>query len=268
MLLSLCALLILPFSAFALDPSRSVFQLNCLSWSRQNGLPVNGITAVTQTKDGYLWLGTQKGLVRFEGNEFKLVPLPNGPDLPGLAVSCISPAKAGGLWFGIPSGSFGLFDGEHFVPTQRQPWSDPRMNVIALQRTADGALWVGTDKGTARVIDGNTNASAFYEQLSTCSAIYQDAKGCVWLGTDQKGLYYWKDGAILRFPDDSLSQHLIFAITQDRQGQLWVGTESGVRCYAADFTPKELPGFYTETRALLVDHDGVLWMGTMIGRSV
>ena len=257
-----CLLLLLPFSLAALDPAKTVYQLNCRNWTRQNGLPVNGISSITQTKDGYLWLGTQKGLVRFDGNEFKLVSLPNGADLPGLTVSCAIPANTGGLWFGISSGAFAFFDGQHFVPAPRQPWFDSHMNVLALQQTADGALWVGTDAGTARIVSGDTNATSFYEQLSACSALYQDHEGRVWLGTAQTGLYYWKNGALFPFPDDSLKQHLIFAVVQDSEGRLWVGTDNGVRCYNPDFTQKQIPGFYTETRALLVDHDGVLWMGT------
>ena len=66
-----CLFLLSAGSLLALDPAKSVFQFNCQSWTRQNGLPPDTITAVTQTKDGYIWLGTQKGLVRFDGFEFK-----------------------------------------------------------------------------------------------------------------------------------------------------------------------------------------------------
>src|SRR3954468_2722095 len=66
----MCLLLVWP--ALALDPTKSVYQYSCRSWARQNGLSANGVNAVIQSKDGYLWLGTAMGLVRFDGIEFKL----------------------------------------------------------------------------------------------------------------------------------------------------------------------------------------------------
>src|ERR1700678_1598848 len=49
----------------ALDPERTVFQFNCRTWTHQNGLPADGVNAIAQTPDGYLWLGTTEGLVSF-----------------------------------------------------------------------------------------------------------------------------------------------------------------------------------------------------------
>src|SRR5690348_14255425 len=63
--------------ALALDTARTVFQYNCQSWTRPSGLPASGINAITQTKDGFTWLGTQKGLVRYDGVEFKTFTLPS-----------------------------------------------------------------------------------------------------------------------------------------------------------------------------------------------
>ena len=71
--------MIAPGGAWALDPARDLLQYNCQTWGRPNGLPVNGINAITQTKDGYLWLGTAIGLVRFDGTEFKLLDLGRVP---------------------------------------------------------------------------------------------------------------------------------------------------------------------------------------------
>jgi hypothetical protein len=64
-----------PDRAFALDLARSVFHCNSQTWRRQSGLTANGINSITQTRDGYLWLGTSAGLVRFDGSEFKLLDM-------------------------------------------------------------------------------------------------------------------------------------------------------------------------------------------------
>jgi len=63
----------------ALNPDKSLLQYNCRAWTRQNGLPANGVKAIAQTRDGYLWLGTAQGLVRFDGVEFKLAEMPKSP---------------------------------------------------------------------------------------------------------------------------------------------------------------------------------------------
>ncbi|HKI71135.1 MAG TPA: two-component regulator propeller domain-containing protein, partial [Verrucomicrobiae bacterium] len=102
--------LLLPVGAFALDPAKDLLQYNCRSWSRQNGLPVTGVNAITQTKDGYLWLGTSAGLVRFDGVEFKRFDLAGVPQLRNSIVTSLASARAGGLWVGLEHNAFGYHD--------------------------------------------------------------------------------------------------------------------------------------------------------------
>ena len=75
MLAVLSALLMMCPRARALDPAKSIFQYNCQNWTRPSGLPADRITSVAQTADGYIWLGSQNGLIRFDGAEFKVVPI-------------------------------------------------------------------------------------------------------------------------------------------------------------------------------------------------
>src|ERR1700730_7834316 len=98
--------LLLPDCGFALDPARDILQYNCQTWSRQNGLPANGINAITQTKDGYLWLGTTVGLVRFDGIEFKLLDLARVSQVRISIVTSLANANDGGLWVGLQNNAF------------------------------------------------------------------------------------------------------------------------------------------------------------------
>ena len=68
-------------AVYGLDPTRNLSQYNCRTWTRENGLPVNGINSIAQSDDGYLWIGTSAGLVRFDGAEFKLIDLQHVPQL-------------------------------------------------------------------------------------------------------------------------------------------------------------------------------------------
>jgi len=246
-----------------LDPAKSVYQYNCRNWTRQNGLPVNGISAITQTPDGFLWLGTQKGLVVFDGVQFNLVGLPSQHWSFNQTISSLASSSKGGLWFGINGGSLGYYDGEDkFSSIESNRWVTPQMNVQQVRETSDGALWVGASTGAARFPGGTTNNLTINEQLWNVMAVYEDAQHRVWLGTTEQGLYYWEDGKFKLFPDATLKKETIFAVVVDTVGRLWVGTQWGLRCYDSDFKPKEILPFTTEVRALLVDRNGAMWIGT------
>src|SRR5215831_5792371 len=75
---------------FALDPHLSLLQYNCRTWTPANGLPVSGVSAVTQTDDGYIWLGTSRGLVRFDGSEFKLIDLSGAAQMRSVSVTSLA----------------------------------------------------------------------------------------------------------------------------------------------------------------------------------
>jgi ligand-binding sensor domain-containing protein len=92
---------------FALDPTRTVFQYNIQTWNRQNGLPFNRISSIVQTPDGYLWMGTQNGLVRFDGVEFSRTAIPNRVGWRSTSVASLRPSPRGGFWFGLDEGAVG-----------------------------------------------------------------------------------------------------------------------------------------------------------------
>lgn len=258
-----CGIFLLPAFLYALDPAKNLTQFNCQNWTRQSGLPANGINAITQTKDGYLWFGTQKGLVRFDGNEFELFLLPARPEFRRQSIATLARAADGGLWFGINNSSFGHFDGEdRFATLDAPPWVSPIMNAIALRELGDGSLWVGADTGAARFVGRSTNASFIADQVGAVTVICEGSHGRVWLGTSERGLCYWEQGKLTPFPDASLQGNVIRALAEDVAGQIWVGTSTGLRCYNAAFQPQPLPPSFTEVKALLADRRGPVWIGT------
>src|SRR4051812_45303445 len=73
-------------------------------WQTDEGLPHNHVRAIAQTRDGYLWIGTQKGLVRFDGLQFKLFDEPQSPELKNATITALLATKDGGLWIGTANG--------------------------------------------------------------------------------------------------------------------------------------------------------------------
>src|SRR6476659_1345744 len=101
------ALLILLFallrSSFALDPKPSLSQYASTTWTEEHGRPQDTIRAITQTTDGYLWLGTDEGLARFDGYEFVVFDKAKS-GLPSNSVAALASTTDGSLWIGTPSG--------------------------------------------------------------------------------------------------------------------------------------------------------------------
>jgi ligand-binding sensor domain-containing protein/signal transduction histidine kinase len=262
---TLLGLLLGPAWAMALDPTRGLSQYNCQTWTRQNGLPTNGVNGITQTADGYLWLATQRGLVRFDGVKFTIVSLPDGPPFRGQVVKTLSRSESGGIWFGINDGTLAYHSADQgFVIPRDNPWQDPNTIVITVTEVRDGAVWVGLEGGVARYRRDNPGATIFDDRFKAARGIVDDPSGRVWL-ISEAGIHYWQDGSFFPLPDESLKNELLINLAVDHDRRLWVGTTNGLRCYDADLQRVELPAFEHAVRSMLVDRQGVLWVGLADG---
>jgi ligand-binding sensor domain-containing protein/signal transduction histidine kinase len=260
----LVVIALVPFRVSALDPNRSVFQYNCLSWSRHNGLPVNNVYAIAQSKDGYLWLGTSIGLLRFDGVDFTLVGAPPASELRNTRIACLSPARNGGLWFGLEHSAYGFHDARGGWFVGKNPRGDVDWDVRSLLEDAHGTLWIGGEY-CSQIASGTTNLQLLFASLPQSpfvNALFQDSKGRTWLGTTSQGLYYWQNDKLNQLSDPAVDSSIIYALAEDHHGHLWVGTHTGLLCYGSDL--QRVRGRFTgsEITCLLVDRHGVLWIGT------
>jgi signal transduction histidine kinase/ligand-binding sensor domain-containing protein/ActR/RegA family two-component response regulator len=253
-LLFLCA------PAAAHDPSLRVLDYSLQFWSSEEGLPQNTIPAITQTRDGYLWFGTQSELVRFDGVRFVVAADQRG-------VSAVASDGSGGLWWAPNEGGLIRRTGDRSITwTSRDGLPSDLVQEIFQDR--DGTLWIGTSEGLARLRDGRiVTIGALSHPVG---AFAQGPDGALWVGTDDAGvarldgsLAFWtvRDG----LPDDHVT-----ALAVDRQGSLWVGTPRGLARRKdgrwVTFTTRDgLPDDWVN--ALLEDREGNLWIGTQGGLS-
>ena len=114
----------------------------------ENGLPQNSVHAVAQTRDGFVWLGTEAGLVRFDGVGFAVFDRSSKPALPSGDIRCLLAGKDGALWVGTAEGLARLKDGVMTMFTTANGLAANRIREIA--ETTDGTLWVETEQGLAR----------------------------------------------------------------------------------------------------------------------
>ena len=124
------------------------------TWQVEQGLPQNKVTAVVQTRDGYLWVGTYNGLARFDGVRFTVFDDNNTPELRSSRITSLFEAADGTLWIGTESGAVSQYRDGHFtaVPLHAN-WSDGKIYAI----TADdaGDVWLLNEAGElARARDG------------------------------------------------------------------------------------------------------------------
>ena len=114
--------------ASALDPRKSLTQYSRTIWTQERGLPQDTIRTITQTKDGYIWLGSQNGLVRFDGLEFKLVPI-DLPEAQGQDVKKVITSRDGKIRFAINNGGFGSYDGQTLAGVVKN--ARPRLSLVS-----------------------------------------------------------------------------------------------------------------------------------------
>ena len=265
----LCLLSSLP--ALALDPSKDVFQYNCLTWTRETGLPANTINSIVQTADGDLWLATHTGLIRFDGIEFKRVNTSSvqGSENADVAQLAIDPAERSAFWMGcVDPGRVAYYDGQKIFRLETGITNTTEGAFQSLCVAKDGTVWVGLGAGILRLPPGSKDLKSLTldTNVSNVSSISEGRNGRVWVGTAFQGIHYWQGGKMSQFPDAALvSEKLIAkAIVEDRQGNLWVGTHLGLRHYDAAFHLMEIPSEMvgTEVKCLLLDRQGTLWIGS------
>src|SRR5579872_127327 len=252
------------FSA-ALDPSKKIGQYVFNSWGLEQGLPQDSVQAIWQTRDGYLWMGTQAGVVRFNGVQFKVFDKSNTSAFKHNDVRSLFEDREGRLWMGTAGGGVVEYhEGKFLSYTTDDGLSDNFINTIFQDR--EGNVWLGGNLGLNRLKDGKFEQFGKREGLSArIASLAQDPNGDLWVGT-ANGLYKFSHGI---FRPDGVPKPLtgaaIEALYAGGQGGVWVGTNAnGIYWlnggHALHYGMKEgLPD--SAIQAILQDKAGTIWVG-------
>ncbi|HEY5594301.1 MAG TPA: two-component regulator propeller domain-containing protein, partial [Nitrospiria bacterium] len=258
-----CGLLGSPPPLLALDPAKSVFQFNVQNWTRQDGLSAGKVNTVAQTADGYIWLGTSEGLVRFDGIDFKGIPA-DFPGARGREVRAIVPSRDGGLLLTINNGGFASYFEGKFSLIADSHWPNERMTGKTILEARNGAVWTGSNIGVGRWVKGNPGEGWFTETFPRrVFTLCEDPAGRTWAGSDD-GLFYVADGIRTEIDSASGDSGAFLSLASDPAGNIWVGMARELRCYNAQGKRIETPPLSTGINALLVDSHGILWIGTSL----
>lgn len=261
------AVLCLAAPLFAVDPNRAMSQYVRQRWGPESGFPKGAVYDITQTADGYLYLGTERGLVRFDGTSFQLIRDPNASLSIGQVLGLMGD-KDGSLWVRLRRPTMLRYrNGRYeFVMSDL---GRPASTVTALGRTLDGAplLWVLEGEGSALRYSGNrfdTLVTTTGLSRSPVLAVAETNPGVYWIGTRDAGLFRLQKGRT-ESVTDGLPDPKINCLLSAGDGRLWIGTDNGIAFWdGTHLTQPPLPALPGPVRALALtrDRDGNLWVGT------
>src|SRR6266850_2893789 len=236
------ACLIIPFAlatpAHALDPRRSNTQFTHTAWSAKDGIP-GPVRAIAQSGDGYLWLGTEAGLYRFDGLRF--VPYdPSRSEHPhGPAVLSLLAARDGSLWMGFGSGGIAqLRDGQvtQFLPGEGVPGG----GILSLVEDAAGSIWAAGLYGFGSFQNGKWRrvGKEMGYAAPAAQALLVDQAGTLWVATDGLNFGLSRDpvrvNTILalaknatRFSPTGDAVGMIWSMAEAPDGAVWVADTTG-----------------------------------------
>lgn len=257
-------------SVLALDPARELSQFSHEVWLTENGLPQNTVHAVAQTKDGYIWIGTEEGLARFDGIGFTVFDKQNTPELKSNYIRTLLADRLGALWIGTAEGLVRMLDGKFTLFTTNEGL--PSDTIQAVYEDREGNLWVATATGLGLFKSGGLTTFTTRERLISGSiqALFEDADGALWMATPY-GVGRVKDSKFNNYTvRDGLASNSVRAIQQDRDGRLWFGSLGGLTSYSqgrfTTYTTRDgLPN--DRIIALHAGRDGDLLVGTAGGLS-
>jgi len=302
LLLLACAAL---FPAFAVDPTRVSSQYVRDRWGPDQGFPRGSVYAITQGVDGYLWIGTEAGLIRFDGSTFRLMQDASGPSR---SVLGLMGDRDGSLWLRLFGPTLLRYRGgvfEDAMAALGMPYSNlttmsranddvmllgrlepgvvvhrdgkfellagatplARSPVLALAQTINGDIWMGTrDAGLFRFSAGRVSAVSEGLPDTKINCLLSEPNGNLWVGTDA-GLARWNGSALVSVAP-SAKRFQALTIARDRDSNIWVGTdrEGLLRIPAnAPSNASRVEGFTDAVTAIFEDREGNLWIGSANG---
>jgi len=253
-------------SVFALNPALDVNQYAHTTWKIRDGFTKGVIKSIAQTPDGYLWLGTEFGLIRFDGVRTVEWRPPAGQSLPSTDIWNLLAASDGALWIGTAKGVVRWKEGQltHFRELAgRVIWRifEDREHTIWVSGTGvpAGRLCAIRDRTVA--CDGDDGRFGY-----GVIGMREDREGNLWLGV-MSGIWRWRPGPPVFFalrgePD------IVQAFAEDSDGQLLVTTHRGIRRFVAgriDAYALDGPNLPFTGYKMLRDREGALWLATKNG---
>lgn len=279
----------------SVDPHRLITEYLRDSWGSETGFPSGSVSAIAQTPDGYLWVGTDKGLVRFDGLSFRTFrkATPGTSDIG--TVQELQTDSEGNLWILLQSTRILRYRDGKFEPGREQTefgvtavgkgkngkvlfssvsfgtltYKSGKFELLETERVAQTSNAATAQTQTSDELssrfswDTSIASHRLTEPNSAVTSMAESTDGKLWLGTSDRGLFYLADGRVLGANGTLRSK--ITCLLPLQHGKMWVGTENGIREWdGTKIVESDIPSPLRQIQvlAILRDRDSNIWVGT------
>lgn len=255
--LFILSLLALTNRGFAID-----HPLASQTWRTENGLPQNSVHSILQTRDGFVWLATEGGLVRFDGVRFVVYDRQNTPQLKSNNIRALAEDRHGALWIASAGGLTRFANATWTAFTV--PDGLPSDNVWSVEVDGEGKVWAATTDGLARW--ANHRFAKVATTGGAIGALALAPRGALLIATQEDLQLFFREGNFQTVVSPIKSN--VEAILSEASNRLWLGTAQGL--WLTNGPDKKL---YTTADGLPSNHittlfaarDGSIWAGTDAG---
>jgi ligand-binding sensor domain-containing protein/signal transduction histidine kinase len=266
-LLAVFPLLCCANTVSALSANKAVSQYILDRWDAEQGFPGGAVNAFAQTPDGYLWIGTDKGLVRFDGVSFLLIEHSGTSRIPFGAVFGLAVDVHGDLWIRLNRARLVRYRDGIFQDVALDP-KNGETDISAMYVGRDGHLLVaGWRSGILRENNGFVALGSRADLPRLIISMVQTADGKIWIGSREQGLYSFDGGRSSDFTRELPDKKINSLLTTDGR-DLWIGTDHGLaRWTGNDIAHSGVVETLGDSQvlAMIRDRDSNVWVATSKG---
>ncbi len=251
---------------YRLDPTLDIDQYVHDVWTTTEGLPHNAVHAILHGDDGYLWLGTDAGLVRFDGVRFTVFNSRTHEAFETDRVRTLVQTRDGALWAGLLVGGVVRYHDDTLTAfSMDQGLPSPEVRSLAVHPSGD--VWIGTGRGLVRYSDGVITRVVPDEITGDVLDIVFDSAGAVWAATESDGLYRVEGSTVTSYTDENLlPTNAVYQLEVDRDGSLLITMLNHGLRRLRDGVLTVVGGEYMDSRTggtLFLDRAGSIWIGAL-----
>ncbi len=261
--LLLAVAVLLPAQLHAEGRERTLSDYTITSWTAKDGIPSSVIWSLAQDPAGYLWLGTNEGLARFDGVEFRLIQSIDGQSLPAGGVRSVFTGRDGSLWIGFTNGDISRLRDGHVQTYNTRAELSPGL-ITGFVEDRAGTIWAGSYRGLLSFTGDRWKQVGTETNLpkGRIDAPYVDRKGNLFVGSEI-GVFRRAPGQRFELVDRTNVSPKFRSFAEDAKGQLWVSDP--VQGFRRITDPPKYRRTASDVRGnrVLFDRSGVMWVATM-----
>ncbi|MCP4151111.1 MAG: response regulator [bacterium] len=267
---SLLLILLFAFQSLLLpiNPKKNINQYRQTTWTKDDGLPSNNITALLQDKKGYIWIGSFDGLVRFDGINFETITRNTHQGFKSTTGRILMEDQKGNIWIGTNGDGLAKYDNGKFTMfTTRQGL--PNDLIRHLVEGKNGAVWIGTISGLAKLENNKITRFSQYKELDNAfiQTLYKDKRNNIWVCPRNGGIFIFKNNKFSRFDKyNELSQSVIVNVLENKKGDIWLAAQNnGIFVISKGKISHHNLGDFNYVDYFTEDEKGCIWIGTNSG---